>query len=39
MYELKMVAVSLMQTPVGDGSAFTAGPTFEYIEVAQDAVA
>jgi hypothetical protein len=32
MYELKMIAVSLMQTPVGDGSKTTAGPSFEYIE-------
>jgi hypothetical protein len=35
MYELKMIAVSLMQTPIGDGSSLTAGPTFEYIEAAQ----
>jgi hypothetical protein len=33
MYELKMIAVSLMQTPVGDGSNATAGPSFEYIQV------
>jgi hypothetical protein len=39
MYELKMIAVSLMQTPAGDGSKMTAGPTFEYIEAAQAAVA
>jgi hypothetical protein len=32
MYELKMIAVSLMQTPVGDGSGKTAGPSFEYID-------
>lgn len=31
MYELKMIAVSLMQTPAGDGSKMTAGPSFEYI--------
>jgi rubrerythrin len=39
MYELKMIAVSLMQTPIGTGSTLTAGPTFEYVEVAQAAVA
>jgi hypothetical protein len=39
MYEFKMIAVSLMQTPAGDGSKMTAGPTFEYIEAAQAAVA
>jgi hypothetical protein len=39
MYELKMVAVSLMQTPIGDGSGKTAGPTFEYIGVPQAAMA
>jgi hypothetical protein len=32
MYELKMIAVSLMQTSAGDGSNATAGPSFEYIE-------
>jgi hypothetical protein len=32
MYELKMIAVSLMQTPIGDGSKTTAGPSFEYID-------
>jgi Ferritin-like len=31
MYELKMIAVGLMQTPAGDGSKATAGPSFEYI--------
>ena len=31
MYELKMIAVSLMQTPAGDGSGMTAGPSFEYV--------
>lgn len=31
MYELKMIAVSLMQTPAGDGSTMTAGPSFEYV--------
>jgi Ferritin-like len=30
MYELKMIAVNLMQTPTGDGKT-TAGPSFEYI--------
>jgi hypothetical protein len=39
MYELKMIAVALMQTPTGDGSGQTAGPTFEYVEAAQAAVA
>lgn len=39
MYELKMIAVSLMQTPAGDGSNMTAGPTFEYLEAAQSAAA
>jgi hypothetical protein len=33
MYELKMIAVSLMQTPVSDGSNATAGPSFEYLHV------
>ncbi len=32
MYELKMLAVSLMQTPLDDGSGLTAGPSFEYID-------
>ena len=35
MYELKMIAVSLMQTPLGDGSNMTAGPSFEYIDAVQ----
>jgi hypothetical protein len=35
MYELKTIAVALMQTPVGDGSNSTAGPTFEYIDTVQ----
>ena len=39
MYELKMIAVSLMQTPIGDGSKMTAGPSFEYIGAVADAVA
>jgi hypothetical protein len=39
MYELKMIAVSLMQTPLGDGSNMTAGPSFEYIDAVQAAVA
>jgi hypothetical protein len=32
MYELKMLAVSLMQTPLDDGSGMTAGPSYEYID-------
>jgi len=32
MYELKMLAVSLMQTPLNDGSGMTAGPSYEYID-------
>jgi Ferritin-like len=32
MYELKMIAVSLMQTPVSDGSPLTAGPSYEYVD-------
>ncbi len=39
MYELKMIAVSLMQTPAGEGSNATAGPSFEYIEALSDAAA
>jgi Ferritin-like len=39
MYELKMIAVSLMQTPVGDGSTMTAGPSYEYIHAPQAALA
>lgn len=31
MYELKMIAVSLMETPVGNGQ--TAGPSYEYVDV------
>ena len=34
MYELRMIAVGLMQTPVDDGSAQTAGPSFEYVDTA-----
>ena len=37
MYGLKMIAVSLMQTPLGDGSNMTAGPSYEYINVVQAA--
>jgi hypothetical protein len=33
MYELKMIAVSLMLTPIGNGSNATAGPSFEYVQV------
>jgi hypothetical protein len=39
MYELKMIAVSLMQTPIGDGSKMTAGPSFEYVGALADATA
>ena len=39
MYELKMIAVSLMRTPLCDGSNMTAGPSFEYIDAVQAAVA
>jgi hypothetical protein len=39
MYELKMIAVSLMQTPVGDGSHLTAGPSYEYIDAIASAAA
>jgi hypothetical protein len=34
MYELRMIAVRLMQTPVGDGSPQTAGPSYEYVDTA-----
>jgi hypothetical protein len=33
MYELRMIAVRLMQTSIGDGSAQTAGPSYEYVDV------
>jgi Ferritin-like len=39
MYELKMIAVSLMQTPIGGGSGKTAGPSFEYIDTLSARVA
>jgi|RhiMethySRZTD1v2_1073278.scaffolds.fasta_scaffold00178_45 hypothetical protein len=39
MYELRLIAVSLMQTPVGDGSNLTAGPSYEYIDAVQAAIA
>jgi hypothetical protein len=39
MYELKMIAVSLMQTPADDGSKMTAGPSFEYIGALAEAAA
>ena len=39
MYELKMIAVSLMQTPAGDDSTMTAGPSFEYIGALTEVVA
>jgi hypothetical protein len=32
MYELKMLAVSLMQTSLDDGSGMTAGPSYEYVD-------
>lgn len=31
MYELKMQAVSLMQTPIEGGGGLTAGPSYEYV--------
>ena len=37
MYELKMIAVSLMQTSAGDGSDMTAGPSYEYIGALSEA--
>jgi hypothetical protein len=39
MYELKMIAVSLMQTPAGDGSDLTAGPSYDYFGAMSEAVA
>ena len=39
MYELKMIAVSLMRTPAADGSDMTAGPSYEYIGAPSEAVA
>jgi rubrerythrin len=33
MYDLRVMAVSLMQTDTGDGSGLTVGPSFEYVEV------
>jgi hypothetical protein len=32
MYELKMLAVSLMQTPADDGTNRTAGPSYVYVD-------
>jgi hypothetical protein len=32
MYDLRVVAVAMMQTDTGDGSGQTVGPSFEYIE-------
>jgi hypothetical protein len=32
MYELRMIAVRLMQTPLADGSGQTAGPSYEYVD-------
>lgn len=33
MYDLRVMAVSLMQTDTGDGSGLTLGPSFEYVDV------
>ncbi|HEX2641464.1 MAG TPA: ferritin-like protein [Thermoanaerobaculia bacterium] len=33
MYELKVQAVSLMSTELGDGSGMTAGPSYQYVNV------
>ena len=33
MYDLRVLAVSMMQTDIGDGSGRTVGPSFEYVEV------
>jgi hypothetical protein len=35
MYELRMIVVSLMKTPIGDGSGQTAGPSFECLDTAR----
>jgi hypothetical protein len=32
MYDLRVEAVSLMQTDTGDGSGLTVGPSFEYVD-------
>jgi hypothetical protein len=32
MYDLRVMAVSLMQTDTGDGSGLTVGPSFEYVD-------
>jgi Ferritin-like len=32
MYELKMLAVALMQTPANDGTNMTAGPSYVYVD-------
>src|SRR5207247_7361546 len=33
MYDLRVMAVSLVQTDTGDGSGLTVGPSFEYVDV------
>lgn len=33
MYDLRVQAVSLMQTGTGDGSGLTVGPSFQYVDV------
>jgi hypothetical protein len=33
MYELRMIAVGLMQTPIDGGGGQTAGPSYEYVDV------
>jgi len=33
MYDLRVLAVSLMQTDAGDGSGLTVGPSYEYVRV------
>jgi rubrerythrin len=33
MYDLRVMAVSLVQTDTGDGSGLTVGPSFEYVQV------
>jgi hypothetical protein len=33
MYDLRVMAVSLMQTDTGDGTGLTVGPSFEYVQV------
>jgi hypothetical protein len=33
MYGLKIEAVSLMSTELGDGTGLTAGPSYQYVNV------